>query len=483
MLLLLLLLPAMALGQCIDTITTVLHPAPGPGDWTQIISEYQTTCPSTSFTTVDWKLAFGGGGYQYGICSCGLYNCWHRTERAGIDFPNPLPNSGFTLVNARLKLVYSDTGSFAPPISETSAIRFDSWTANNKVILPDTTRDIDVDVTSLISSYLWSSEFKFRIRNESESFLNWWAAYYGTEHDSLLWPTLTLKWYHNTSPQVPDTMWSYNVQDTSAIIKWFPQPNSSGYQLQYKVAGTSNWMSAWKYNNIGHKALPGLAPSTTYKYRIRTLCASGAPSPWSAMGTFKTLSAPCEQPAGLLTSPVGYAQVRLNWSAVAGAVSYRIRYRPQGGSWTVLPKGGAATHHWLTGLSTGTTYDWQMRTLCQFGNVTGTPWTTMNSFTTSGTPKTQLIGGGAVDGQPLELRVIPNPNRGAFRLVVDGLGGETATTVTISDVLGRRVWQQTLSVQSQQSLDIELPAGTMPGTYLLQLEHGQLRSTQRIVVQ
>lgn len=66
-------------------------------------------------------------------------------------------------------------------------------------------------------------------------------------------------------------------------------------------------------------------------------------------------------PAGLASSNVGTSTATLSWNAVANA-SYDVRYRPSGGSWTTVAVGGTSTN--LTGLSSGTAYEAQVRSTC-----------------------------------------------------------------------------------------------------------------------
>ncbi len=66
-------------------------------------------------------------------------------------------------------------------------------------------------------------------------------------------------------------------------------------------------------------------------------------------------------PTGLSSSNVGTTTATLSWNAVANA-SYDVRYRPVGGSWTTVAVGGTSTN--LTGLSSGTDYEAQVRSRC-----------------------------------------------------------------------------------------------------------------------
>ena len=164
------------------------------------------------------------------------------------------------------------------------------------------------------------------------------------------------------------------------------------------------------------------------------------------MHTFTTLAVPCAVPGNLASGPVGGVQAKLTSTPVATAIKYKIRYRQTGGSWITIPKGGALGHHWLTGLAYATTYQWQIRTLCQFGNVTGTPWSSMQTFTTAPTPKTVHEASGNLQEAERQLRLMPNPARHQLTIAATGLSGTTAE-LRVLDLLGKVVHLETLSLQ------------------------------------
>lgn len=66
-------------------------------------------------------------------------------------------------------------------------------------------------------------------------------------------------------------------------------------------------------------------------------------------------------PSGVNASSVGTTSATIGWSAVSGT-TYDVRYRPIGGSWTTLGVGSTSTT--LSGLSSGTSYEAQVRSVC-----------------------------------------------------------------------------------------------------------------------
>lgn len=82
-------------------------------------------------------------------------------------------------------------------------------------------------------------------------------------------------------------------------------------------------------------------------------------------------------PTGLGSSSVGTTTATLSWGAVANA-TYDVRYRPTGGSWTTIAVSGTTTN--LTGLSSGTAYEAQVRSKCPDSSTSA--YSSSTNFTT-----------------------------------------------------------------------------------------------------
>ncbi|HKK78038.1 MAG TPA: fibronectin type III domain-containing protein, partial [Phaeodactylibacter sp.] len=71
----------------------------------------------------------------------------------------------------------------------------------------------------------------------------------------------------------------------------------------------------------------------------------------------------CDTPTGLTTSNITDISAELSWTAVTGAQSYNVRYRPQGASaWTT--QNTANTTIVIDGLMAEMPYEWQVATVC-----------------------------------------------------------------------------------------------------------------------
>lgn len=85
----------------------------------------------------------------------------------------------------------------------------------------------------------------------------------------------------NTPTGVSSSM----ITSTSAKISWSAVAGATKYQIQYRPVGAPSWLK--KNATTTSKNLTGLTPSTTYQYKVKTICAAGN-SPFSITQTFTT---------------------------------------------------------------------------------------------------------------------------------------------------------------------------------------------------
>ncbi|MCX2739290.1 M4 family metallopeptidase [Pontibacter anaerobius] len=95
--------------------------------------------------------------------------------------------------------------------------------------------------------------------------------------------------------------------------------------------------------------------------------------------SFSSAPATCSVPTGLSASGIGTTSATLSWSAVANATSYNVRFRPTGTStWTTGT--ATSTSASATGLTAGTTYEFQASSVCSSGS---SAYSSSATFTTT----------------------------------------------------------------------------------------------------
>lgn len=275
----------------------------------------------------------------------------------------------------------------------------------------------------------------------------------------------------------PTGLKEWNIQDTTVWWKWDTICGATGYKVRYKVAGVAaSWTPVLTQGSAGVLQYAQLSPGTTYRWTVQARC-SGIWGPISAENKFKTLGGPCLIPSGLSTSPAGMDKARLNWTPIANAKRYRIRWRLQGsGTWNSATKDGGKAKHWIGNLSSASTYEWQIKTVCELGDATGTPWSALQTFTTVASAKTYFLSTGEETAGV--IRVFPNPSNGTFGVDLRSLAEPVDMVVT--DLAGQVVYTKRSSVGELATIKLHDIAS---GLYFLSVTHENLQFVEKIVVE
>ncbi|MBD2702665.1 fibronectin type III domain-containing protein [Spirosoma sp. BT702] len=158
---------------------------------------------------------------------------------------------------------------------------------------------------------------------------------------------------------------------TSAYLYWDAVGPGATYEARYRLAGTpNNWTTITNINSTT-VTLTGLSSNSAYDWEVRTICGNTSSSNFSSTRTFYTPG--CTVPTNLLTTNLTTTSAQLNWSFAAANADtrYQARYRALGATdWISLDNltsSNGAGYTVLNGLSSGTAYEWQIRTLCSVG--------------------------------------------------------------------------------------------------------------------
>lgn len=163
----------------------------------------------------------------------------------------------------------------------------------------------------------------------------------------------------------PGSLLSTNVGAASATLGWTGYTGVT-YELRYRQSN-GTWISV--SNATSPYALTGLTTNASYEWQVRTNCSSGS-SAFSASSFFKTQ---CAAPTDLVANFIKANSVELSWNSAGAAVSsYQLQYRIVGGSYTSIPVSTVASYT-LTGLSSNTSYEWQVQTVCDASHSSGYP--------------------------------------------------------------------------------------------------------------
>ncbi len=173
-------------------------------------------------------------------------------------------------------------------------------------------------------------------------------------------------------------------QPLSPTISWGSVGNAASYTLQVSAV-TSFANTVFSGGSLAgtSQVVSGLANSTTYYWRTRTLNTTGGSSDWSRTDSFTTIVA-APAAAALSTPANGAANVplslSLNWNSSALATSYEaeVSLSSTFGSTLIDQTGASLTSLAVSAPSNSTTYFWRVNA----SNIGGMTWSGAWSFTT-----------------------------------------------------------------------------------------------------
>lgn len=181
----------------------------------------------------------------------------------------------------------------------------------------------------------------------------------------------------------PENLTSRKISLSTAILNWDTVDESSEYLILYKPVGTEKWIKAIVKNGVSEKQIKRLQGFTEYVWKVSAKCGTT----WGQSSEeyrFTTQPLACDELefSDLSTYPVLSNRARLNWDILPG-ISYNIRWREVGKTRWKSKNKRPSFRHWLFGLKPETTYEWQIRAVCQ-GDAgdTNSNWSERQTMTT-----------------------------------------------------------------------------------------------------
>lgn len=254
----------------------------------------------------------------------------------------------------------------------------------------------------------------------------------------------------------------------SISVSWQASTAAISYSIQYKKASASSWTSTSSTGTF--KNISGLVTGTNYNYRVAMVCANGTSS-YSSAGTISTMNntSSCAVPSGLFVSEIIMDAVTLNWLPVAGANLYTVQYRKTGTSgWT--SKTTSFTNKAISGLSTNTSYQFQVGTACSVNSSSYSASTTFSTNSIAGRMSTtnnidQLnvldtisLGEKSKVEIPTvqEFLLFPNPSPGNIFNLRIRLNQKETINIAVYDMLGKLILSQTETTDETGLLEVSI---------------------------
>jgi hypothetical protein len=189
-----------------------------------------------------------------------------------------------------------------------------------------------------------------------------------------------------------------------------------------------------------------------YNWRVQSNCSAA----YSATATFTTASSgggtggggTCVAPSNLTNSNITATSARISWSAVSGATNYTLQIKIGSGTFFTLGT-VPVTAVTISGLSSSTTYQWQVKANC---SVYSAPKTLVTPAYLTGPGNEQSTSQISISYEDNSLTLAPNPTSAQVTLTFNGEINATSEVV-ISDPAGRIVRRLSLT-QAQTLLDV-----------------------------
>ena len=162
----------------------------------------------------------------------------------------------------------------------------------------------------------------------------------------------------------PTTLPATDVTYQSATVNW-NSSSATDFEVSVKAATDATWPAEVAVSNATSHAVSGLAPATTYQFRVRAICDATEEliSDW-VEGTFVTDSLPCFVPEGFYTLETGYTTATLTWTADASQNQWSITVWNSGGANDFVVESNPFI---VTGLAQNTTYYAAIKAVCGGG--------------------------------------------------------------------------------------------------------------------
>lgn len=241
------------------------------------------------------------------------------------------------------------------------------------------------------------------------------------------------------SGTAPSGLTTTNITGVSATLNWSPVAGATNYSVQYKTASSSAWINA---GNTAATTLniSNLNNNTSYQWQVKTDC-----SGFSSTASFITTSGSggggaCAAPTSLLSGNISSQSATLSWAAVAGASQYTVQYKTSGSATWLTAGNTLVSAYNLTGLNSGTNYNWRVKANCSDYSVVATFVTTSSGGGSGSCQAPSMLYNNAIHSTSASISWSPVAGASSYTLQLKRansvnyvtLGTVPTTSVTIS---------------------------------------------------
>ncbi len=330
----------------------------GTTQWSTInnVSSTYTLLNLQSFTKYQYSVRAVCNGINGTYSAIKLFT----TLMAPCNVPSALSSSNITSINATISWQNNSIGL-------RNIIQFRQ--VGNSLWSTDST----INNSFLLQNLNPQSNYEWRVLQKCAT--NNISAYSGIQNFTTLAP-------FGVCPS-PTNLSTSNITSSAATIFWDNNPNAQNFEVKYRIVGTSPWSQSTSISNSF--PLINLLSQNNYEVNVKSVCSSGIDTNGSTT-TFATLNNNCVAALNVIASNISTNSAQINWSAGWNDDHYSLLYRKTGSNnWDSVITSG--TFVYLSGLLSGVSYEYYVRTFCNTGNsITNNTATFYTIATSCGIP-------------------------------------------------------------------------------------------------
>jgi len=252
--------------------------------------------------------------------------------------------------------------------------------------------------------------------------------------------------------------------------------NPQNYNFCAQVAPTNVIMTASSGYSSYIWSPSGGSSQTATVSSVNTYMVTATNAAGCTTTASKTVTNNCALPTSLSTNNILGTSAKATWIESQCRYNYFIRISVHGlNNWTqhtITPTNSYA----FTGLSSGTTYDWQIQTNCNTSGTINSGWTAIQTFTTTGARLAEE------ETSSTTFNVYPNPANDIVTITFSAME-EGAYNIKLIDMVGRIVKSETINANSGDNTYIMNLDGIAKGVYMIILQKGDNISKGKLVVE
>ncbi|MBK6484075.1 MAG: fibronectin type III domain-containing protein [Chitinophagaceae bacterium] len=270
----------------------------------------------------------------------------------------------------------------------------------------------------------------------------------------------------------PTGLSAFNVTSCSATLNWQSIAGISEYKVRYRITGSSGWSSPITIGNATTYAFSGLLPNTAYDLSVASKC-SGS-STISNYATISTTTLKCTTPINITAANITASSALISWTGLCSPTSYKVNYRPLGGSFTTVTS--TTSPKTINGLTPSTTYEYQVKAVCGGDD---SQYSVVQNFTTNPLKDQEV----KESYESNNILIYPNPTTGNFVLSFSNPKKELVK-VNLLNVLGQSL--QRIHEEHPASIQFikEIDGNNLPaGIYYVEVMIGVRTTTEKLVIE